>query len=323
MSARLSESCHHGSKLYVILYLIYGKFLSYAELVELIASLTFDEKLEIAHKVVEEALRVTRTLFKRSVVSVGFSGGKGSLAVLDIVLQHVSRDDLYVVYCNTLNEYLGNREYVLRVVKEYFHIKKLVEVVPKFSPWRIWEVFGFPKVGRTRYYTPACCILLKELPMKVVIERYGINLDFTGIQAAEAFHRLRSIADNGLVRRTRYIGRDVTLKRAIIRATPIGLWLDNDVWGYIKSRGLPVNPVYERYGIDRQGCFACTNTSVWREMIKKYDERLYRFIESKLSEWGVQEKRLRFYELISVLEREFNIDATDASTMYVIREHFG
>lgn len=321
MSTYSPGSCH-SDVFYLVLRLAYGKFLSYAELTELMASLSLSEKLEVSHKIIEESLRIARTLFKYPVVSVGFSGGKGSLVTLDIVLQHVPRDELYVVYCNTLNEYPENRRYIFNTVKEYFGVKKLIEIVPKFSTWRIWRIFGFPKIGRSRYYTPVCCILLKELPMKFIIERYGINLDFTGIQASEAFHRLRTIADNGLIRKTKYIGRDVVLKKAIIRVMPIGLWLDDDIWEYIRSRKLPVNPVYEKYEIHRQGCFACTNTSVWRETIKKYSENLYKFIEMKLNEWGVQERRIKFNELITVLSREFHVNTSEINNMYIIREYF-
>lgn len=301
------------------LYLSYGKFLRYVDIVELATSLPLEDKVEIAHRIVEEALRVSRTLFKTPIVSVGFSGGKSSLVVLDIVLHHVPRDELYVVYCNTFIEYPENRTYVIRVVKEYFHVKKLVEVIPRITPWFIWRTFGFPRESRDRYYTPVCCVLLKELPVRVFVETYGVNLDFTGIQAMEAHHRLRSIADYGLIRRTASIGREVRLKRAIVRAMPIGIWLDSDVWAYIEKRGLPVNPVYEKYGVDRQGCLACTNTSRWRDHVERYSKSLYEFIKVKIVEWGVQKDRIRYTAITKTLQEVLR---ENVKTLYTIREHF-
>lgn len=293
--------------------LIYGKFLKYSD-VRAALELSYSEKARLAHLVVQESIRVAESLFGEVKASVSFSGGKGSLVVLDIVLQHIPADRLYVVFMNTRNEYPGNREYVIKTVKDHFGVKHFVEVMPKFTPWDIWKMFGFPPPGRDRYYTPLCCVFLKELPMKYVVEKYGINLDFTGIQASEAFHRLRSIADYGLVRRTKYIGREVTLKKAIIRAMPIGLWTDEDVWKYIEERGLPKNPVYEMYSLNRQGCVACTNTKSWKETLERFNPAWVKLIEKRMEEWGIQKDRIRLRKLNRFL------DVVDQ--IYEYREYF-
>ncbi|MEM4913361.1 MAG: phosphoadenosine phosphosulfate reductase family protein [Desulfurococcaceae archaeon] len=302
----------------LVTFLVYGKFISYSTIVELATSLTLEEKVELSHKVIEESLKVAKLLFKEPVASVGFSGGKASLVTLDLVLQHVPRDELIVYFLNTLNEYPGTREYVVKVVKGFFGVRRLVEVLPRITPWEIWRTFGFPRESRDRYYTPVCCVLLKELPAKLVIERYSINTDFTGIQALEALHRLRSIADNGLVRRTRYIGREVTLKKAIIRVAPVGLWLDEDLWEYINRRKLPVNPVYERYKLRRQGCLACTNTRNWREHVESYSRAMLSFIEEKMNEWGVQEERVRLNKIAEKLKVNLR---ENIESLYIVREY--
>ncbi|MEM4976741.1 MAG: phosphoadenosine phosphosulfate reductase family protein [Desulfurococcaceae archaeon] len=301
-----------------VVLLVYGKFIGYSTIVELATSLSLEEKVELSHKVVEESLRVAKLLFKEPVASVAFSGGKASLVTLDLVLHHVPRDELIVYFCNTLNEYPGTREYVVKVVKEFFGVRRLVEVLPRITPWMIWRTFGFPRESRDRYYTPVCCVLLKELPAKLVIEKYGVNLDFTGIQALEALHRLKSVADNGLVRRTRYIGREVTLKKAIIRVAPVGLWLDEDLWEYINRRKLPVNPVYEKYKLRRQGCLACTNTRNWREHVESYSRAMLSFIEEKMNEWSVQTERVRLNKIAEKLK----VNLGNLEALYVVREHF-
>lgn len=304
-------------KYQIALQLVYGKFIDYTTVVDLATSLTLEEKIEISHRVIEEALRVTRLLFKNPVASVGFSGGKASLVTLDLVLHHVARDELIVYFINTLNEYPGTREYVIKVVKDHLGVKKLVEVLPRITPWTIWRTFGFPRESRDRYYTPVCCTLLKELPTKLIIEKYGVNIDFNGLQALESRHRLQSIADNGLVRRTKYIGREVTLKKAIIRVAPVGLWLDEDLWEYIRLRNLPVNPAYERYKLKRQGCLACTNTPVWRNYVENYSRAMLKFIEEKMKEWGIQIERVRFNKVAEKLNLQGSLES-----LYRVREHF-
>jgi len=297
--------------------LTYGKFLSHRELLDYIVSLDLNTKIEVSHKIIEESLRIAKTLFGEAKPLVGFSGGKSSLVVLDLVLEHVPRDELVVFYANTLNEYPGNRDYVIRVVKEHYGVRKLVEAVPTHivAPLTIWRMFGFPKPSRDRYYTPVCCVLLKELPLKIVIEKYNINIDFNGLQAIESRSRLGSLADNGLVRRTKYIGREVTLKKAIIRVAPVGLWTNDDIWEYIREKKLPVNPVYERYGIQRQGCIVCTNVIRWEEHIAKYNPRLVDIVKRRMEEWGVQVERVRFKNIMERLEVD------DPGKLYRIIEH--
>ena len=230
---------------------------------------------------------------------MAFSGGKSSLAALDIVAQHVPPGELLAYYIDTGNEYPGNAEYVREVAARLG--VRLAVVRSRVSPWAVWRALGFPRPSRDRYYTPACCAVLKELPAAYVIERYGVNVDFTGIQASEALHRLRSLADYGLVRRTDYVGREARLRRAIVRAAPVGIWTDADVWRYVRERGLPVNPVYARFGVDRQGCVVCTNHLNWRERLERYRPELARYVEERMREWGVQEARLRLGEVLARL----------------------
>ncbi len=277
----------------IVLRLCYGKFISYLELRNWINGLSLDEKIEVSHKVIEESLRVAKTLFRDVRADVAFSGGKASLVTLDLVLHHVPRDEIIVHYSNSLNDFPETRNYVVDVAKNFYKIRKFVEIVPRFKPFDVWKTFGFPHPGRLKRYTPVCCIFLKELPAKLVIEKYNINIDFTGIQAFESLARFMSIADNGLVRRTKFVGHDVTLNHAIIRVSPIGLWTDEDVWSYIKRNNLPANPAYEKYKIKRTGCILCTNYLNWEEELRRLDSRLAEQAKRLVDEYGFQEKRVR------------------------------
>ncbi|MEM4557865.1 MAG: phosphoadenosine phosphosulfate reductase family protein [Desulfurococcaceae archaeon] len=301
----------------LVMLLVYGKFIDYATIIDLATSLSLDEKIEVSHKVIEEALRVSKFLFKKSVVSLGFSGGKSSLVTLDLILQHVPKDEVIVYFCNTLNELPYTREYVIKTTKEFFGVRKLVEILPRFTPWRLWRMFGFPRESRDRFYTPICCVLLKELPVKIIIERYQVTLDVVGIQALESRPRLRMVSNAGLVKKTKYIGTSVVLNRPIVRSTPIGIWLDEDVWEYIRRRQLPVNPAYTKYGIRRQGCMCCTNSKVWHEYIGKINAKMLMFVEQKIKEWGIQSERIKLRDALERLCMSKNPEA-----FYIVREHF-
>lgn len=77
---------------------------------------------------------------------------------------------------------------------------------------------------------------------------------------------------------------------------PIAFWLNEDIWIYLEKRKIPINPVYEKYGIDRQGCIFCTNTLNWEKKIKHIctvmgkPEMFNKFMEL-YRKWGIQKKK--------------------------------
>ncbi len=296
----------------LVVNLAYGKFFSFRELRHLVNTLELDEKVELAHKIIEEAIGATRAYSHDVRPLVAFSGGKSSLVMLDLVLHHFDRDEVYVHFANTLNEIPENVLFVRKVVREHFKVRNFIETVPRITPWQIWRTFGFPKVGRRFTYKPACCIVLKELPERVIIAKYGINLDFVGLQFTESQSRAVAISEAGLVRRGTYGANHVT------RCFPIALFKDIDLWTYIKRNNLPVNPIYEKYSISRQGCVACTNHVMWCEYIMRINPRIYEFVCRKMREWGVQTRRLTLRQVLNALGIK---DVRDAERLYAIRTH--
>jgi len=296
-----------------VLRLIYGKHMSFKEFWNLIRELDLDDKVELAHKVVEEAIRTTKAYSNEVIGAVAFSGGKASLVTLDIVNQHRCEfDELYVVFCNTLNEFPLNVQYVYKVVREFYKLP-LIETVPKVPPIQVWRVFGFPKTSRIYGYTPTCCAVLKELATKVAIEKFNINLEFVGIQFVESRARKKGLTESGLVRRTVRIGHGVSLKGYITRAYPMALFTDMDLWNYIRRNNLPVNPVYEKFKISRQGCLLCTNHSAWREQIAKVNPTAVKIVEKLIQQYGIQEKT---YTAKQILDK---LGVKDVASLYIIR----
>ena len=279
----------------IIFRLCYGKFISAKYVNELTKQLTLEEKVELSHRVIEEAVRITKLHCKDPKFSVAYSGGKASTVVLDLVLRHIPKDDLYVIFCDTGNEYPENLRYVVKVCKEYFKVKYLIIAKSKIPPFQLWKKFGFPSPSRYRHREPICCLILKKLPAAVAIKKFDIVCEFLGLQMFESRSRLAIIDRRGLIHETSFIG-PIALGKLIYRVVPIAFWTDEDIWIYLEKNNIPINPVYERYGINRQGCIFCTNTLNWEKRIEhvctvmKHPELFNKLMEL-YKRWGVQKQR--------------------------------
>ena len=303
--------------------LAYAKFISFKEWWEVIKGLTIDEKIELSHRIIDEAIRITKHHFNKVNAHIAFSGGKASLVTAWLVLQHSDQfDSLYLYYENTLNEHLENVEYVRKFfkwVKERYRNVRCIEVIPNpqfITPWKIWKTFGFPKENRLNDFHPVCCILLKLLPAKYVIEKFNINLEFIGIQFLESKSRAIALGESGAIRISPFISRKIHLSKVITRCFPIAWFTDTELWQLIEKWKLPKNPVYEKYKISRQGCVACTNYVTWKEELPKINPNLYKFIVEKMKEWGIQTKS---YSLNQILEK-MNIKNISLEKLYIIKE---
>ena len=284
-----------------VLKLSYAKFITFDEYWNIIKGMSLEQKIDLAHKIIEESIRITKGTSKVIRAHLGFSGGKASTMLLDLLLEHFDQDELIVHFTNTLNEIPESLIYTRKIVKEYFKVKNFIETIPKITPFQIWKKFGFPKESRIKGYLPVCCLLLKEIPAKIVIEKFDCTIDFTGIQFTESLARRVAMMETGLVRRTRWLGHCICLKKFITRAYPIAIFTDHEIWTYLKRRGIPINPAYEKYQISRQGCQLCTNNVLWRENLRKINPRLLKFAEEKMKEWGVQQKTIKLKELEKIL----------------------
>ncbi|MEM4847784.1 MAG: hypothetical protein QW794_08515 [Thermosphaera sp.] len=78
-----------------------------------------------------------------------------------------------------------------------------------------------------------------------------------------------------------------------------------------------MNPVYEKYGVKRQGCLSCTNSKSWREYVGRISERMLRYIEEKMKEWGVQRERVR----LNKVAEKMKLNLGNLESLYVVREY--
>lgn len=200
-------------------------------------------------------------------VIVSYSGGKDSLAALNLTLEAGIKP--YVLFNDTGIELPETRESVRRIVEEKGLELLVADAGDAF--WRAVERVGPP--GKDYRW---CCKVTKLAPLsRLLQERFPDGaLNIVGQRAYESLDRARSPR----VWRNRWLPQ-------ILDISPIQEWTQLLVWLYIWDRGLPYNPLYEK-GFDRIGCFMCpaafmaeykhveeTHPNLWR----KWENVLWRW----------------------------------------------
>ena len=214
---------------------------------------------------------------------VSFSGGKDSTVLLDIARRFVKKD-IPAVFCNTGNEFPE----IIRFVKS---VENVTIIRPKYTPKQIIEKYGFPliskeqcllirqakhtkseylrnvrlngKIGRNGKPIGAiskcwqflvneqfnvsemCCHYLKKEPLTRHGKETGLH-PIIGTQAYESRLRARKWLNTGCN----------SFDSKLIASYPLSIWLESDIWAYIKKFNLPYSDIYDK-GLDRTGCMFC------------------------------------------------------------------
>lgn len=176
-------------------------------------------------------------------VSVSYSGGKDSLAVLQLV--DGALDDYEIMFADTGLEFPETLENVKKVTEYYG--KELRTASAGNSFWDSINVFGPPTMD-TRW----CCKICKLGPIaRLIDENYdGGCLSFIGQRQYES--HARSISKK--VWKNPWVGNQVG-------ASPIQEWTALHIWLYLFRTKAPYNPAYEK-GYDRMGCWLCPSSSL-------------------------------------------------------------
>jgi phosphoadenosine phosphosulfate reductase len=122
----------------------------------------------------------------------------------------------------------------------------------RITMWKMIEKKGLP--GRKMRF---CCAHLKEFAGRNAYCIMGIRwAESAKRKAGRAVHEIsnRLITNNDNDARRRMT--EVCMKKNKYILNPIIDWSDGDVWEYIRERGLPYNPLYDR-GHKRVGCIGC------------------------------------------------------------------
>lgn len=91
-----------------------------------------------------------------------------------------------------------------------------------------------------------CCTLLKKVPFRKY-ERETGRKPILGMMAEESH-----------IRALQYVkqGHCNSFRSGKVHSTPLAIWMEDDIWNYIKRRDLKICSLYEN-GFERTGCMFC------------------------------------------------------------------
>jgi len=224
-----------------------------------------EEPLEVK---LEKANRILKMYVNRH-ACVSCSFGKDSMLVLWLALK--LNPNIHVVFNNTGIEYPETIKFKERMKKELD--LNLIETKPKRSFWQVWKGKQMPdgsKKNKKNISIDRCCYHLKEAPFKRIVREYSFKSNFTGLTVMESRQRMMRVCQLGNV----YYNKTNQLWRTHL----IAFWTPEEIWKFTRKNNIPINPAYDKYGLNRLGCMFCTAHKGWREEVSRINPKVYKYM---------------------------------------------
>jgi phosphoadenosine phosphosulfate reductase len=208
------------------------------DLIELVDSLNFKEK-------VERSLVLIREAYERygDGLVVANSLGKDSVAVWDLAKKVNPK----------IRGFIVTTRFKPKETVQFMH-----ETVARYPELKVYK--NDVEIAEGFYATDPdnCCYVLKVVPTRQAIKDMNVKCWVTGLRCTEG--------------RTRTDFKEVEERdKGLIKLNPILIWKEREVWQYLALHGVKVNPLYVE-GYRSLGCAPCTNIS------NEEDERAGRWI---------------------------------------------
>lgn len=211
------------------------------------------EKILHSRELIFKSSRLSSQMGVLHGVYVGFSGGKDSQVLLDLVKSCFI--PYYAVYNLTTIDPPDNVRFIFEKYPEV-HVRR-----PPETFFKLVEKKGMPTMIR-RY----CCQILKEVDSAGEVVLTGVRAEESKRRAAYSETQIRSRRkEHQETKGRKSIDEILESQHKCVKGKdsvmvyPLLNWTEIDIWDYIETYNLPRNPCYDVS--DRVGCIFCPFTN--------------------------------------------------------------
>ena len=272
--------------------------------------MTLEEKIVHAQNVLKVANKLSKTYYKKP-LAVCYSGGKDSDVLLDIAIKTLAPEDFIVINAHTT---LDAPETVYHIRNKFKELKEHGFNCEIKYPYYKGERTSFWKIALKNYMLPTrlvryCCAILKEVSTPEQIAVLGVRSseskgregkDDFGIRAKKKEDAIFKSAQhtNAMIDFDQDPNNDSSFECEIIKSAkankdlncfPIYQFNDYEIWTYIHTYNLKVNPLYKE-GFSRIGCIGCPMAH------KQRNKQFARYPQYKLNYIRLCEKFIKHRE---------------------------